>query len=123
MAKARPAKQRQKSKSVQPPLPGIPPPEPPGTTRVLPMQLHIGDLISDESGTWQVIARPYSSAGEAHTSARAAGRSARGDGDAAVGIVREGHGHTESHHRGGQAMMRLRMDELHQWRVYSAAPG
>jgi hypothetical protein len=34
------------------------------------MQLHIGDLISDESGTWQVIARPYSSAGGKHTQVR-----------------------------------------------------
>jgi hypothetical protein len=57
MAKARPAKQRQKSKSVQPPLPGIPPPEPPGTTRVLPMQLQIGDRMTDSTGEWEVVGR------------------------------------------------------------------
>ena len=27
------------------------------------MQLRMGDQLTDESGTWQVIARPYSSAG------------------------------------------------------------
>ena len=27
------------------------------------MLLQVGDQITDESGTWQVIARPYSSAG------------------------------------------------------------
>src|SRR6267142_4632745 len=43
MAKPRPEKKRQKAKPVQPPLPGMPPPEPPGTARVLPMQLQIGD--------------------------------------------------------------------------------
>ena len=58
MAKARPAKQRQKSKSVQPPLPGIPPPEPPDTTRVLPMQLQIGDRMTDSTGEWEVVGRP-----------------------------------------------------------------
>jgi len=67
MAKPRLAKKRGKSKPapkpVQPPLPGMPPPEPPGTIRVFPMQLQVGDQITDESGTWQVIARPYSSAG------------------------------------------------------------
>jgi len=65
LPKPRPEKKRQKSKSVsrslskplQPPLPGMPPPEPPGTVRVLPMQLQVGDQITDESGTWQVIAR------------------------------------------------------------------
>jgi hypothetical protein len=48
----------------------MPPPEPPGTVRVLPMQLRIGDQLTDESGTWQVIARPYSSAGGKNTQVR-----------------------------------------------------
>jgi hypothetical protein len=48
----------------------MPPPDPPGTIRVLPMQLRIGDQITDESGTWQVIARPYSSAGGKNTQVR-----------------------------------------------------
>jgi hypothetical protein len=68
--KPRPAKKRQKPKPVQPTLPGMPPPEPPGTIRVLPMQLQVGDQITDESGTWQVIARPYSSAGGKNTEVR-----------------------------------------------------
>ncbi len=46
----RPEKKRQKSKPVQTQLPGMPPPLPPGTTRVLPMQLQLGDRIKDETG-------------------------------------------------------------------------
>ena len=41
----------------------MPPPEPPGTARVLPMQLKIGDGLNDESGEWEVIGRPYTTAG------------------------------------------------------------
>jgi len=41
----------------------MPPPEPPGTIRVLPMRLQVGDRISDESGEWEVIGRPYTTAG------------------------------------------------------------
>jgi hypothetical protein len=40
----------------------MPPPEP-GTVRVLPMQLQVGDRFSDESGEWEVIGRPYTTAG------------------------------------------------------------
>jgi hypothetical protein len=45
-----------KAKPVQPPLPGMPPPDPPGTTRVLPMLLRIGDRLTDE---YEIIGRPY----------------------------------------------------------------
>ena len=41
----------------------MPPPEPPGTTRVLPVQLQVGDRLSDESGEWEVVGRPYTTAG------------------------------------------------------------
>jgi hypothetical protein len=34
-------------------------PEQPATTRVLPMQLQVGDRLADETGEWQVIGRPY----------------------------------------------------------------
>jgi hypothetical protein len=58
-------KKRQKAKPVQPPLPGMPPPEPPGTVRVFPMQLQIGDRMTDSTGEWEVIGRPYTTnAGE-----------------------------------------------------------
>ena len=70
MAKPRPEKKRQKAKPTQPPLPGLPPPDPPGTIRVLPMQLQIGDRMSDSSGEWEVVGRPYSSAGGKNTQAR-----------------------------------------------------
>jgi hypothetical protein len=55
----RPAQKRQKTKPVQPPLPGMPPPDPPGTTRVFPMLLRIGDRLTDETGEWEIIGRPY----------------------------------------------------------------
>ena len=31
--------------------------------RVLPMELRIGDRLADETGEWEVISRPYASAG------------------------------------------------------------
>ena len=56
-------KKRPKAKPVQPPLPGMPPPEPPGTVRVLPMQLQIGDRMTDSTGEREVVGRPYTTAG------------------------------------------------------------
>jgi hypothetical protein len=56
MAKARPGKKPQ--------------PAPSATTRVLPMQLQIGDRLSDETGEWEIIARPYSSSAGKIVSAR-----------------------------------------------------
>ena len=63
MARPRPEKKRQKAKPVQPQLPGMPPPLPPGTTRVLPMQFQIGDRMTDSSGEWEVVGRPYTTNG------------------------------------------------------------
>ena len=34
----------------------------PATTRVLPMQLQIGDRLTDETGEYEVIGRPYTTA-------------------------------------------------------------
>jgi hypothetical protein len=48
----------------------MPLPEPPGSTRVLPMQLQVGTKFSDESGEWEVIGRPYTTAGGKNTHAR-----------------------------------------------------
>src|SRR5262245_66253135 len=62
MAKSRPAK-RAKAKPAQPQLPGMPPPLPPGTIRIFPMQLQIGDRMSDATGEWEVVGRPYTTAG------------------------------------------------------------
>ena len=41
----------------------MPPPELPGIARVLPMQLQIGDRMTDSTGEWQVVGRPYTTAG------------------------------------------------------------
>jgi hypothetical protein len=62
VGRPRPEKKRQKAKPVQPPLPGMPPPEPPGTARVLPMQLQIGDRLAAETGEYEVIGHPYTTA-------------------------------------------------------------
>jgi hypothetical protein len=48
----------------------MPPPEPSGTVRVLPMQLQIGDRMTDSTGEWQVVGRPYTTAGGKSTSVR-----------------------------------------------------
>jgi hypothetical protein len=69
MAKPRPPK-KAKARAVQPQLPGMPPPPPPGTTRVLPMQLQIGDRMTDSTGEWEVVGRPYTTAGGKNTQVR-----------------------------------------------------
>ena len=63
MAKPRPEKKRQKAKPVQPRLHGVPRPLPPDTTRILPMQLQIGDRMTESTGEWEVIGRPYAITG------------------------------------------------------------
>ncbi len=62
MAKPRPGK-KAKAKAAQPQLPGMPAPPPPGTLRVFPAQLQIGDRLADSTGEWEVVGRPYSTAG------------------------------------------------------------
>ncbi len=37
----------------------LPTPPPPTTTRTLPMQLQVGDRLTDETGEWEVIGHPY----------------------------------------------------------------
>ena len=46
------AKTRSDKKAAEPPV-----------RRVLPMELQIGDRLSDENGDWQVIGRPYTTGG------------------------------------------------------------
>src|SRR5437016_4022331 len=62
-----PEKKRPKPKPTQPPLPGMPPPEPPGTVRVLPMQLQIGDRSVDAIKAW-VTEPPFSARPPSHPS-------------------------------------------------------
>ena len=38
-------------------------PSAPAERRVLPMELQIGDRLADETGEWEVIGRPYTTAG------------------------------------------------------------
>jgi hypothetical protein len=49
MARPRPAKKSE--------------PAPPAERRVLPMELRVGDRLADEAGEWEIIARPYTTAG------------------------------------------------------------
>ena len=62
MAK-RAEKKREKNGGAQPPLPGTRAPSAPTPTRILPMQLQVGDRISDETGEWEVANRPHTTAG------------------------------------------------------------
>jgi hypothetical protein len=48
MARQRPEKKRE--------------PAPPATSRVLPVEFQVGDRFSDETGEWEVVSRPYTSA-------------------------------------------------------------
>jgi hypothetical protein len=41
----------------------MPPLLPPGTIRIFPTQLQIGDRMTDSTGEWQVVGRPYTTAG------------------------------------------------------------
>jgi hypothetical protein len=63
MAKTRSDKKREKNGGAQPTLPGTREPSPRSAKRLLPMQLQIGDLISDETGEWEVVNRPHTTAG------------------------------------------------------------
>jgi hypothetical protein len=40
----------------------MPPPAPSGTDRVLPMQLHIRDRLTDETGEYEAVGRPLTTA-------------------------------------------------------------
>ena len=61
---AKPAeKKRGKNGGAQPPLPGTRASSTSTTTRILPMQLQVGDRISDETGEWEVANRPHTTAG------------------------------------------------------------
>jgi len=53
----------------------MPPPLPPGTIRILPMQPQIGDWMTDSTGKWEVVGRPYTTAGgkNAHVQHRKVG--------------------------------------------------
>jgi len=62
MTKPRPGK-KAKAKPTQPQLPRMPAPSPPGTARILPMQLQIGDRMTDSTAEWEVIGPPYTIGG------------------------------------------------------------
>src|SRR6058998_2384912 len=43
---------------------------PRGETRVLPMELQLGDRLSDETDEWEVVGRPYMTGGGKNAPAR-----------------------------------------------------
>ena len=68
MAKARADKKHAKEGGDQPSLPGTREPaarEPARASvkRLLPMQLQIGDRLTEETGEWEVANRPHTTAG------------------------------------------------------------
>jgi hypothetical protein len=62
MAEPRPEKKRQEA------------PRQPAEQRVLPMQLQIGDRLVDETGTWEVASRPYTTEEDAHVRVKKVGQ-------------------------------------------------
>jgi hypothetical protein len=38
-------------------------PQAAASTKILPMELRVGDRLADETGEWEVIGRPYTTAG------------------------------------------------------------
>jgi hypothetical protein len=59
MARSRPEKKRErKGGDEQLPLPA-PSAKASDATRVLPMQLRVGDRLTDETGEWEVVSGPY----------------------------------------------------------------
>ena len=58
MARPRP-KKRKRDAGAQLPLPAPTKPVPPAATRLLPMQLQVGDRLVDETGEWEVIGKTY----------------------------------------------------------------
>ena len=61
MARPRPKKKPERNARGQLPLPTQGQPASSSTTRVLPMQLKVGDRLVDETGEWEVTVRPYTS--------------------------------------------------------------
>jgi hypothetical protein len=59
MAKPGPKKKRERKDNGQLPLPTSRTSAACSETRVLPMQLQIGDRLADETGEWEVASRPY----------------------------------------------------------------
>jgi len=57
MAKPKPGKKPEQKANGQLPLP-----TPARSARVLPMDLKVGDRLADETGEWEIISRPYTSA-------------------------------------------------------------
>ena len=52
-------KKGEKDGAIQPQLPAMRQPLATGSTRVLPMELRVGDRLTDETGEYEVIGRPY----------------------------------------------------------------
>jgi len=58
-----PEKKRARDAGGQLPLPPPRAPAPPAPTRILPMELQVGDRLVDATGEWEVIGQPYTTAG------------------------------------------------------------
>jgi hypothetical protein len=56
MARSRPEKKRERNADEQLPLPTD---RPASSTRVLPVQLRVGDRLTNATGEYEIIGRPY----------------------------------------------------------------
>ena len=70
---------------------------PTATTKVLPTQLRIGDRLTDETGTDEVVARPYTTAGGKTANVRVK----RVDSEATMVRIWGAHEHVAVRRRGG----------------------
>jgi len=70
MTKPRPKKKPERNAGGQLPLPPPRQSASSSTTRVLPMQLKVGDRLADETGEWEVTVQPYTSPGGKNVHAR-----------------------------------------------------
>jgi hypothetical protein len=59
MAKPRSEKKRERKANGQLPLPTPRAPVSSSATRVLPIDLKVGDGLTDETGEWEVVSGPY----------------------------------------------------------------
>jgi hypothetical protein len=60
---ARPRPEKKHEKNDQPQLPGPLSAPSPAARRVLPMELQVGDRLTYEAGEWEIVGRPYTTAG------------------------------------------------------------
>ena len=70
VVRQRPEKKRERKANGQLPLPTPRSPAAASATRVLPIDLKVGDRLVDETGEWEVVSGPYTLTAGKNASAR-----------------------------------------------------